>query len=47
VGDVFSNTADEHTASLFRLPESGLYDAEVVGKNGIYQLMCESWRKSG
>lgn len=22
-------------------------DAEVVGKNGIYQLMCETWRKSG
>lgn len=22
-------------------------DAEVVGKNGINQLMCESWRKSG
>jgi hypothetical protein len=47
VGDVFSNTAEEHTASLFRLPASGLYDAEVVGKNGIYQLLCEIWRKSG
>lgn len=22
-------------------------DAEVVGKKGIYQLICESWRKSG